>query len=128
MGFIIDNFGVLNAVIGDFGQQRIFSCLEAMDALLGASATIVSSVVLSNSEGTAADTGARTLLEQVAHFMGLRDLDKVDEDAPLSALGFDSMVLVDVKNVLDATVGDDFTNKQISALTIRQLREMSTGA
>lgn len=69
-------------------QQRIESCLNALDTLLTSPQAIVSSIVVADkSSGDSHHDSQLTLLKSVMKIMGIRDMKSISKNASLAELG-----------------------------------------
>lgn len=111
-------------------QQRVESCLNVLDVLLTSSQAIVSSVVVADkSSSDQHHDGQLTLIKTVMKIMGIRDIKAVSKNASLAELGMDSLMAVEIKQVLEREFDVFLTAQQLRALTFAKLEEMSnTGA
>lgn len=64
-------------------QQRIASCLNALDSLLAAKHPVVSSMVVAQKHALS----KMNLIQSVLHIMGIRDIKSVSKNSTLAELG-----------------------------------------
>ncbi|XP_046739717.1 fatty acid synthase-like [Diprion similis] len=109
-------------IIGGTLQQRILSCLQKLDAFLNQESPVVSSMVVAEkkSGGAGAD-----ILTTVVDIMGLKDLKAISLQTPLSELGMDSMMAVEIKQTLEREFEVFLTASDIRSLNFSKLQEMS---
>lgn len=108
-------------------QQRIESCLNVLDTLLTSPQAIVSSVVVADkSGGDLHHDGQLSLIKTVMKIMGIRDVKAVSKNASLAELGMDSLMTVEIKQVLEREFDVFLTAQQLRALTFAKLEEMSS--
>ncbi|XP_014482327.1 PREDICTED: fatty acid synthase-like [Dinoponera quadriceps] len=110
-------------IIGGTLQQRIQSCLDSLDAFLMQSRPIVGSMVVA--EKRAGFGGVMNILETVANVMGVKDLKAVGHRTPLSELGMDSMMAVEIKQTLEREFDVYLTAQDIRNLTFAKLSDMA---
>lgn len=110
-------------------QQRIESCLNVLDVLLTSSQAIVSSVVIAdkNCSETTHDS-QMTLIKSVMKIMGLRDIKTISKNASLAEVGMDSLMSVEIKQVLEREYDVFLTAQQLRSITFGKLEEMSTAS
>lgn len=85
--------------IGGTLQQRIYSCLEVIDSFLTQKETIVSSIIVAEKNASQGDFSSLT--DVVAGILGIRDFKTISPLSTLSELGMDSIMTVEVKQVLE---------------------------
>lgn len=107
-------------------QQRIESCLNVLDVLLTSSQAIVSSIVVAdkNSHETTQDNQL-TLIKSVMKIMGIRDVKSISKNASLAEVGMDSLMSVEIKQVLERGFDVFLTAQQLRSITFAKLEEMS---
>lgn len=100
-------------------QQRIASCLDAMDALLLNPDAIVSSMHVAQKRSSS-DSSA---IMHVMNVMGITDLKSVSQTATLMELGMDSLMAVEIKQILERELNMILTASDLRTLTIAKLHE-----
>lgn len=107
-------------------QQRIEACLNVLDILLTSPQPIVSSIVVADkSSSDLHHEGQLSLIKTVMKIMGIRDVKAVSKNASLAELGMDSLMAVEIKQVLEREFDVFLTAQQLRALTFAKLEEMS---
>ncbi|XP_063541437.1 fatty acid synthase-like isoform X1 [Cydia strobilella] len=110
--------------IGGTLQQRISSCLLALDKFLKQDqAAIVSSIVVA--EKKAGGSGCGNLVDAIAQIMGIKDLKTVSQQVSLAELGMDSMMAVEIKQTLEREFEIFLTAQDIRTLTFAKLVELT---
>ncbi|CAG9791214.1 unnamed protein product [Diatraea saccharalis] len=109
--------------IGGTLQQRISSCLLALDKFLKQDAPVVSSVVVA--EKKAGGSGCGNIVDAVAQIMGIKDLKTVSQQVSLAELGMDSMMAVEIKQTLEREFEIFLTAQDIRTLTFARLVELT---
>ncbi|XP_072934221.1 fatty acid synthase [Epargyreus clarus] len=109
--------------IGGTLQQRISSCLLALDKFLKQDAAIVSSIVVA--EKKAGGSGCGNIVDAVATIMGIKDLKTVSQQVSLAELGMDSMMAVEIKQTLEREFEIFLTAQDIRTLTFARLLELT---
>ncbi|KAI8441932.1 hypothetical protein MSG28_005604 [Choristoneura fumiferana] len=109
--------------IGGTLQQRISSCLLALDKFLKQDAAIVSSIVVA--EKKTGGSGCGNLVDAIAQIMGIKDLKTVSQQVSLAELGMDSMMAVEIKQTLEREFEIFLTAQDIRTLTFAKLVELS---
>ncbi|XP_012251516.2 fatty acid synthase-like [Athalia rosae] len=110
-------------VIAGTLQQRISSCLQELDRFLQQTCPVVSSMVVA--EKALGSAGATNIVDTVINIIGVRDLKSVSMNAPLSELGMDSMMAVEIKQTLEREFEVFLSASDIRALNFTQLVEIS---
>ncbi|XP_059048240.1 fatty acid synthase-like [Achroia grisella] len=109
--------------IGGTLQQRISSCLLALDKFLKQDAPIVSSIVVA--EKKVGGSGCGNIVDAVAQIMGIKDLKTVSQQVSLAELGMDSMMAVEIKQTLEREFEIFLTAQDIRTLTFARLVELT---
>ncbi|KAG6446749.1 hypothetical protein O3G_MSEX004583 [Manduca sexta] len=109
--------------IGGTLQQRISSCLLALDKFMKQDAAIVSSIVVA--EKKAGGSGCGNIVDAVAQIMGIKDLKTVSQQVSLAELGMDSMMAVEIKQTLEREFEIFLTAQDIRTLTFARLVELT---
>ncbi|XP_043250638.1 fatty acid synthase-like [Colletes gigas] len=110
-------------VVGGTLQQMISSCLEELEKFLTQSRPIVSSMVVAEKRPSASE--ASNVLEAVLNIMSIKDLKGVSQNATLAELGMDSMMAVEIKQMLERDFEVFLTPQDIRTLNVAKLVEMS---
>ncbi|ERE67869.1 fatty acid synthase [Cricetulus griseus] len=103
VGIVLEAMGTNDTVIGGTLPQRIASCMEVLDLFLNQPYAVLSSFVLAEKKAVAQGDGEaqRDLVKAVAHILGIRDLAGVNLDSSLADLGLDSLMGVEVRQILE---------------------------
>lgn len=109
-------------------QQRIESCLNVLDDLLTSPQAIVSSIVIpeKHNNETAQDS-QMTISKSVMKIMGIRDIKTVSKNASLAEVGMDSLMAVEIKQMLEREFNVFLSPQQLRSLTFGKLEEISNG-
>ncbi|XP_014484098.1 PREDICTED: fatty acid synthase-like, partial [Dinoponera quadriceps] len=110
-------------IIGGTLQQRIQSCLDSLDTFLMLNRPIVCSMVVA--EKRAGFGRIMNVQEAVANIMGIKDLKTIGQNTPLSELGMDSMMAVDIKQTLEREFDIFLTAQDIRNLTFAKLKDIT---
>lgn len=106
-------------VIGGTLQQRITSCLNVMDTFLRQDEPIVSSMVVAEKRsGTGNFDNA---IDAIANILGLRDIKIVSPHQTLPELGMDSIMAVEIKQILESEYEIVLTPQEIRSMTFARL-------
>jgi fatty acid synthase, animal type len=114
---------MLDMEIGGTLQQRISSCLEEMDSLLTSSEPVLSSMVVAEKRiGLGA---GMSIIESVMNIMSIRDIKSVSMDASLSEIGMDSLMAVEIRQMLEREYELFLSPQDLRGLTFMKLQEMT---
>lgn len=130
VGIILEAMGTNDTVIGGTLPQRISSCMEVLDLFLNQPHAVLSSFVLAEKKAVARGDGEaqRDLVKAVAHILGIRDLSGINLDSSLADLGLDSLMGVEVRQILEHEHDLVLPMREVRQLTLRKLQEMSSKA
>ncbi|XP_055540269.1 fatty acid synthase-like [Wyeomyia smithii] len=112
----------LDMEIGGTLQQRISSCLQELDRLLDNKAPIVASMVVAEKR---LGGGAKNLLEAVMNIMSIRDLKSVSMESTLADIGMDSLMAVEIKQVLERDFDLVLSPQELRTLTFMKLQKLA---
>ncbi|XP_052513198.1 fatty acid synthase [Budorcas taxicolor] len=129
VGLLVELKGTNDKAIGGTLPQRITSCLEVLDLFLNQPHPVLSSFVLAEKAASRGPSGSQQdLVKAVAHILGIRDVATVNPDSSLSDLGLDSLMGVEVRQMLEREHNLTLSMREIRQLTIRKLQEISAQA
>ena len=101
-------------VIGGTLQQKISSCLEALDVLLKHNYPVVSSMVVAEKHDR---SGAFSAVEAVANVLGVKDMKTISQYTTFAELGMDSMMGTEINQILEKDFEIYVTSKDVMTLT-----------
>lgn len=107
--------------IGGTLPQSISSCLEVLDRLLISNDAIVSSMVVADKH--VGDTRKGNIIDMILKIMGIRDRKSISMDSTLTQLGIDSLMGVEIQQVLERDYDFAFTSQELRSLTLGQLEK-----
>lgn len=118
----------LDAEVAGTLQQRISSCLNVLDKLLTTPNPIVSSIVIAdkNASDNSGDP-QRSLMKSVMKIMGIRDVKTISTNASLAELGMDSLMSVEIKQMLEREFDIFLSAQELRSITFGKFQEMSSG-
>ncbi|KYN28029.1 Fatty acid synthase [Trachymyrmex cornetzi] len=108
-------------IIGGTLQQKISCCLDELDKFLLQSRPIVSSIVVAEKKIRCQGN----LIETVANILNISDIKLVSPNSSLAELGMDSMMAVEIKQILEREFDTFVTAQEIRNLTFAKLIKMS---
>lgn len=103
--------------------QRITSCLEVIERLLTAEEPIVGSMVVAEKQSF--EFSKDNVLESVFNILGIRDKKSISMDSPLSKLGMDSLMTVEITQFLEREFALYLTLKELQSLTLHELEKLT---
>lgn len=125
VGVVIDTMkGDNDTAVGGTMPQRISSCLQVLDSYLSERG-VVSSIVLQEKSASRANESA-SLVDTVANILGLKDASKVEQTMSLADLGLDSLMNVELKQILERDFNMTLDSNEIRSLTFKSLGELSS--
>jgi fatty acid synthase len=102
--------------------QRINSCLEVLDNLLNADEPIVASMVVA--EKRFEDIKKGNIIEAIMNIMAIRDRKQISMEASLSKLGMDSLMGVEIQQILERDYDIVLSSQELRSLTLGQLEKL----
>jgi fatty acid synthase len=116
----------LDMEIGGTLQQRISSCLEEMDTLLSSSCPLVGSMVVA--EKRVRSGKSVSVIDAVMSIMSIRDIKSVSMDASLSEIGMDSLMAVEIRQMLEREYELFLSPQDLRSLTFMKLQELTASS
>ena len=101
--------------------QRIQNCLEVLDTLLYVDDPVVASMVVA--EKRFDDVKKGNIIDAVLNIMSIRDKKSVSMDATLSRLGMDSLMGVEIQQILERDYDVVLSSQEMRSLTLSQLEK-----
>src|ERR1700684_177133 len=107
------------------GVQSVHSALRAMDILLTHSAPVMLSRRTIDVDMNGKLNQELSVMERIAHILGHSNLSKVNPKSKLTELGMDSVMAMEVKQVLEQDFALALSASEIRSCTLEQLTDMS---
>jgi len=107
--------------IGGTLPQPISSCLEVLDILLTSKDSIVSSTVVA--DRYLEDFRKGNVIDIILNIMGIRDKKSISMDSTLTQLGIDSLMGVEIQQILEREFDVSLTSQELRSLTLSQLEK-----
>ncbi|XP_076103743.1 fatty acid synthase-like [Mytilus galloprovincialis] len=128
VGIFLENKGTNESVVGGTLPQRMKSCLNVLDQLMNLECPVVSSYVISEKRHKShSDRVSKTsVIDAVCHILGIKDPSSIKPETNLVALGFDSLMDVEVQQTLERDFEIALSMKEIRPLTFAKLKTMSS--
>ena len=124
VGIVTEKTGSTEVNLLGATSQRLHSLLEACDRFLQTRAPVCLSYVKAEKAGNSSGDSV-DLLKMVSRVFGIKDISTLDPQASLGSLGIDSLIAVEMKQLLERATGNAMTVKEIRDLTISTLIELS---
>ncbi|CRK94451.1 CLUMA_CG007958, isoform A [Clunio marinus] len=102
--------------------QRITNCLEVLDSLLNVDEPVVASMVVA--EKRFEDLKKGNIVDAILNIMSIRDRKSISMDATLSRLGMDSLMGVEIQQILERDYDVVISSQEMRALTLSQLEKL----
>jgi len=129
---IIGDVGMLSGqnsmrIHGTFKPQRISNCLQSLEKILLNPKPIVTSYITTdNSIQTSEKSAPTDILSTVLNILGFKPTQQVDLNAPLETFGADSLMVVELKKVLERDFNIILPLYQIRGVTLNQLKTIAS--
>jgi len=108
--------------IGGTLQQRIASCLEVLDTLLSSNEAVVSSMIVAEKKLLSA-ANKKNIIEFILNILGVRNVNAISKDSSLGNLGLDSMMVVEIQQILEREFETLLTATELRSLTLNELEK-----
>lgn len=129
VGIVISSMGNNETVVGGTLPQRISSCFNVLESFLNQNNPVVSSFLLAEKDlGSKKSSGTgeqKNLLESVTNILGVKDLTTINSSTTLADLGLDSLMGVEIKQMLERDYDMNLSTREIRQLTIAKIQEIS---
>ena len=124
VGIVTEKTGSTEVNLLGATSQRLHSLLEACDRFLQTKSPVCLSYVKAEKAGNSSGDSV-DLLKMVSRIFGIKDISTLDPQATLGSLGIDSLIAVEMKQLLERATGNSMTVKEIRDLTISTLIDLS---
>jgi fatty acid synthase, animal type len=105
--------------------QRITSCLEVLDSLLTYdNEPVVASMVVAEKHFD--ETKKGNVIEAIMNIMAIRDRKQISMEASLSKLGMDSLMGVEIQQILERDYDLVLSSQELRSLTLSQLEKLAS--
>lgn len=109
--------------IGGTLQQRISSCLQELDYLLTSPHSIVASMVVAEKNLTSSNT--KNILDVILNVMSIKDIKKISLQSTLADLGMDSLMTVEIQQILEREFDVKLTPQELRSMTLNQIQKVA---
>ena len=120
VGHVAEHIGHDSVVQGSF-PQRINSCFDVLEQILYLGHPCVSTFV--PVERVSYDLDG-DILSTIFNVLGIKDHSKVDPKSTLGDLGLDSLMAVEIKQILEKKHNKIMSTKEIREMTVQQIKDM----
>ncbi|XP_053202438.1 fatty acid synthase-like [Panonychus citri] len=124
VGFVVEKIGVNIVSVRGTAAQRIHSCFSVLERALIYPSPVVSSWIRAIDRKSVALV-SRDIISSISHILGIKDINSFDPNVTLGELGMDSLMAIEVQQVLEKQYSISMNSKEIRALTIIKLKELS---
>jgi len=111
----------LDMEIGGTIMQTISSCLEELDRLILNEHPIVSSMVVAEKRDSNDSTG--NIIDTIMNVMSIRDHKSVSMETTLSEMGMDSLMTVEIQQILEHQYDFFISQHILRSMTLSQLQK-----
>lgn len=118
VGLVVEN----NLKFRSWMPQPIASCIAVMDKLMRAKNPIMISVIFNSKISKSEDA---SLFDILMNILGISDLKSVSQNLTLSQLGLDSLMVVEIRRMLEKDFNLILTAKSIEDMTVQELSNLS---
>ena len=126
VGYVAEKSNSNNTIILGLTAQRMHSCLSSLDSFMQCKESIVTCYVKAE-KSSANEIGSSTdVLKVVSRILGLRDIQSLDPNMTLSNLGIDSLIAVEIQQILERVQGSSVPLKQVKELKISEFILMTS--
>jgi fatty acid synthase, animal type len=110
----------LDMEIGGTLQQRISSCLQELDPLILSKFPVVASMVVAEKRFIGGLGG--NIIETIMNVMSIKDIKSVSMETTLSELGMDSLMTVEIQQILEREYDVVVSAQELRSMTLSQLQ------
>ncbi|KAL1414020.1 hypothetical protein MTO96_030760 [Rhipicephalus appendiculatus] len=114
-----------DVTVAGLEQQPIRSCMAVMDVFLSQSHPVVTSFVRSSSSPTVEGKQKNDLVQTVLHILGNKDSSMLNPNITLGELGIDSLMTVEVRQLLERDYDVVLSMQEIRELSVCQLKDIA---
>ena len=125
VGYVAEMANSNGTVILGLTSQRMHSCLAYLDQFMQSRDSVVCCYVKADQTNADDITDTTDILKLVSRILGLKDINSVDQTTSLGALGIDSLIAVEIQQIIERVQGTQVPLKQVKELTIGQFIEMT---
>lgn len=125
-GYVAEKSNSNNTVILGLTAQRMHSCLSHLDMFMQSKESIVTCYVKAEKASADDISGTTDILKVVSRILGLKDIQSLDPNTTLGNLGIDSLIAVEIQQILERIQGSSVPLKNVKELKIGEFVQMTT--
>ena len=123
VGLVMNKGGYNGKVMLSTTTQRIESCIATLDKFIQMKESVVISFVKSRELIGSGDDG--DLMKLLNRVVGFKDIGSMDKTANLGSLGIDSLMAVELQQMLERVKGVSISIKDLRSMTIQDFMDLS---
>lgn len=109
-------------------SQRVHSIFETLDRIINyESIGCIASLVRPTNLLKSGKEGSADLIKIISNIIGLKDISRMDVSTSMGSLGIDSLIAVEIKQVIERVTGVCLGLKEVRELTIQGVINLSAG-
>ncbi|KAI1278799.1 Fatty acid synthase [Halotydeus destructor] len=128
VGYVAEMAHSNGTVILGLTSQRMHSCLSHLDQFMQSREAVVCCYVKAEKQSSDDITDTGDILKLVSRILGLKDISSVDPTTSLGSLGIDSLIAVEIQQIIERVQGSQVPLKQVKELTIGQFVDMTVAS
>lgn len=101
--------------------QKISSCLDVLDKLLTSDEAVIGSMIVA--EKHLFEFKKDNIIEALCNILGIRDKKSISMTSPLSKLGMDSLMTIEVTQLLEREFNVVLPLKELQSMTLHELEK-----
>ena len=113
-----------DAMFNGINPQPILTSMTVMDKLMLQKNSSVYSTFDYDESVMLATSGNGRILDMLYNLMGIKDISTVDKSRTLTEIGVDSMLTVEIREIILRETGKKFESNDVRKLTLMQLESM----
>ncbi|CAH1155577.1 unnamed protein product [Phaedon cochleariae] len=126
VGILMETMGGDDIVIQGTSPQSMSSCLQTIDVFLQHSYPVVGSLILAEKKRVDyGDDCQVNLKTAVCDILGIDDIGTVSPHITLADIGMDSLMVIDIKQIMERNYNLLLSSQEIRALSFARLIELS---
>ena len=125
-GYVAEKSNSNNTIILGLTAQRMHSCLSHLDTFMQSKESIVTCYVKAEKSSADDISGSTDILKVVSRILGLKDIQSLDPNTTLGNLGIDSLIAVEIQQILERIQGSQVPLKNVKELKIGEFVQMTT--
>jgi len=126
VGYVAEKSNSNNTIILGLTAQRMHSCLSHLDIYMQSSEAIVTCYVKAEKSMGDDITSTTDVLKVLSRILGLKDIQSLDPNTTLGNLGIDSLIAVEIQQILERIQGAQVPLKQVKELKIGEFVQMTS--